>query len=56
MDSIIKTFRDCHCCDGCTSLGERKGDEGIHNGKFDTKEECCMTRVDMRKCPRGYVR
>jgi hypothetical protein len=48
---LIESAKQCHRCDTCTPIGKRGKRNGIHDGRFDTKEMCCNTRVSETGCP-----
>jgi hypothetical protein len=41
----------CHNCNNCIPIGQRKKPDRISDGRFDTKEKCCHTRSSTTGCP-----
>jgi hypothetical protein len=52
IPDFSETVKKCCNCERCTPIGKRKGHNGIRDGRFDTKEQCCSTRRHGRECPR----
>ena len=50
-DEIEEAAKSCHNCDNCIPIGKRGKRNGIHDGRFDTKEKCCETRRRETGCP-----
>lgn len=48
---LKERVENCHACDNCTPIGKRPKSCRISDGRFDTKEKCCATRVGETGCP-----
>jgi hypothetical protein len=50
-NTISDEITKCHNCDSCIPIGQRNKPCRISDGRFDTKEKCCHTRVNGGECP-----